>query len=269
MIKTKLILVDNSGIIKTKSTNLQIINRRICYIAHALISAARPRLFISSLLLAITTYINQNFESKEFITILSSLSFSESYTELQRFHDAILSSSKPCYDLSDFIQYVFDNADFNIFTLTGHGTFHSLGGLVCSTPSKSLSKEPLTRSLKTTPNKNFTSIMVKKHTKRAKVGLPSITVEPIELMYDEFKRNQRHLTTRVMDLQWLCSFGRELSPVPSWSGFMQVANKTGEFERTKIQILNPNDMSTIYTALSFVQKLCDQHIIAAAPVTFD
>ena len=44
------------GIIKTKSDIQQVSNRRICSIAHALISAARPRSFISSLLLAITTY---------------------------------------------------------------------------------------------------------------------------------------------------------------------------------------------------------------------
>ena len=92
--------------------------------------------------------------------------------------------------------------------------------------------------MKTVPTKNFTSIMVKKYTKHAKIGLSSITVEPIEQMYDEFKRNQRHLTAMVMDLQWLCSFGRELStPVSSWNGFMQVTSKSGEFECTKIQIL--------------------------------
>ena len=28
-------------------------------------------------------------------------------------------------------------------------------------------------------------------------------------------------------------------------------------------------MSTVYTALNFAQKLCDQHKIATAPVTFD
>ena len=83
------------------------------------------------------------------------------------------------------------------------------------------------------------------------------------------------MSARVMDLLRISNFGRELSsPVPSWSGFMQIVNKEGEFECTKIQILpfinlNPNDMSTIYIALSFAQKLCDRHKIAAAPVTFD
>lgn len=34
-----------------------------------------------------------------------------------------------------FTQYVFDNADYDIRTLTGHGTFHNLGGMRISTPA--------------------------------------------------------------------------------------------------------------------------------------
>ena len=78
-----------------------------------------------------------------------------------------------------------------------------------------------------------------------------------------------------MDLLWISSFGRELSlPVPNWNGFMQVAVTGGTFDKTKMHILpfinlNPNDISTIYTALCFAQKLCDDHNLAIAPVTFD
>ena len=58
--------------------------------------------------------------------------------------------------------------------------------------------------------------MIKRYTKRAKLGLSSITAEPIEVQYEEFIRNQGHVTARVMDLLWISNFGRELSsPVPS------------------------------------------------------
>ena len=48
----------------------------------------------------------------------------------------------------------------------------------------------------------------------------------------------------------------------------------GESSKTKIQILpfinlNPSDISTIYTALSFAQKECEKYNIKFAPVTFD
>ena len=74
--------------------------------------------------------------------------------------------------------------------------------------------------------------MIKRNTKRAKLGLPSITAEPLEVQYEEFIRKQGHVTARVMDLLWISNFGRELSsPVPSWR-FMQIVNKEGEFECT-------------------------------------
>ena len=33
-------------------------------------------------------------------------------------------SDEPSYNLNGFTQFVFDNADFNVATLTGHNTFH-------------------------------------------------------------------------------------------------------------------------------------------------
>ena len=37
-----------------------------------------------------------------------------------------------------FTQFVLDNADFNVATLTGHNTFHSMGGIACVTPPGSI-----------------------------------------------------------------------------------------------------------------------------------
>lgn len=37
-----------------------------------------------------------------------------------------------------FIQHVFDNADVNVKTLDGHGTFHAMGGIQCISPSKNV-----------------------------------------------------------------------------------------------------------------------------------
>ena len=34
------------------------------------------------------------------------------------------------------LQYVFDNAEYNLHTLDGHGTFHAMNGIVCVTPKK-------------------------------------------------------------------------------------------------------------------------------------
>ena len=56
-------------------------------------------------------------------------------TEVQRLYDAMLPNEQQVYDLSgDLVNFVFDNADVNIRTLTGLGTWHAMGGIACVTP---------------------------------------------------------------------------------------------------------------------------------------
>ncbi|KAJ8869455.1 hypothetical protein PR048_028445 [Dryococelus australis] len=43
----------------------------------------------------------------------------------------------------DYCQYAFNNADFYVLTLTGHGTFHSMGGLRFITPAPGKSADSL------------------------------------------------------------------------------------------------------------------------------
>ena len=125
------------GLVSSKSKNQKVINRRITTIAHSIISAARMRSFISPLLLAITSYIHQLTASKQIIDVLSSLGISESYGELRRLQNAVASRGIPSYDSTAFTSFISDNADFQIATLTGHGTFHSLGLMVCTPPVSS------------------------------------------------------------------------------------------------------------------------------------
>ena len=61
----------------------------------------------------------------------------------------------------------------------------------------------------------------------------------------------------------LLPLGVDLCRLPTKLGNLRVPRYRNSIN------LNPNDMSSTYTALSFAQKLCDQHKIAAAPVTFD
>ena len=55
---------------------------------------------------------------------------------------------------------------------------------------------------------------------------------------------------------------------------MQRAHRCGDFEMTRVEVLpfislDPSNLSTIYTALQFAQKECDNHGISACPATFD
>ena len=117
--------------------------RRIAIaIAHSLISAVRPRSFISPILLAISVYINTMHESRQLIDILSSLGFVDNYKEVQRLYDPLMPKKEQVYGLSgDLVNFVFDNADVNVRTLTGLDIWHALGGIACVSPSETNSCE--------------------------------------------------------------------------------------------------------------------------------
>lgn len=134
-----------NGVVRSKAT--QVNQRRCTSIAHAIISACRPRSFISPILLAIAVYIHQRYASRELIDILSSLGFSDDYKETQKMVSSLITNSDPSYNLDKFSQFVFDNADFNVATLTGPNTFHAVGGIACVTPHSDTKKQSLPRNM--------------------------------------------------------------------------------------------------------------------------
>lgn len=71
------------------------------------------------MLLAIVVCIHCKYASRQLIDTLSSISFADDCKEVQRFKSNLISSGEPSYGLNMFTQFVFDNADFNVATLTG------------------------------------------------------------------------------------------------------------------------------------------------------
>lgn len=100
-------------------------------IGQAITQAARPNSVISPLLFGIGIELHHVFGSKWLIEELSSLGFSITYNEVQLFKQSILqqqtlqSLSPP--PLPTLGQFIADNADSNIRTLDGTGTFHGMG----------------------------------------------------------------------------------------------------------------------------------------------
>ena len=270
-----------NGIIKSKSKLENSTKRRCQAIAHSIISACRPRSFISPLLLSIAVYIHRRYGSRELIDILNSLSFSDDYHEIQRLNTALMQSGVTDYDLGNCTQFIFDNADFNVNTLTGHDTFHAMGGLACVTPPCDKPKPIIKRSAEVQPlelSGMFGNIDLCQYEKPSET-LPSI-FKPLSLM----KQEQAYLikglnVSKTLNQLWLSSFSLSLQPAqcPFWSGFMQVVHghsSTQQYDKCKKVILpfinhDPNNLSTIYTALSFAQKLIDKYNLGVCAVTFD
>lgn len=254
-----------------KGKNTGVLSRRCTAIAHSLISACRPRSFISPVLLAIALYIHRRYASRELIDILSSISFADDYKEVQRFENGMLSGNEPSYGLSGFTQFIFDNADFNVATLTGHNTFHAMGGIACVTPPATVEKSPVKRTIQLPPAEvvgTFGQIPIKTYSKPAVPGLQSVTVAPLQIS------DSQGLQASSLDSIWMLGFMLDLKPCLPWTGFMKTVLNSDEFQTSRIETLpfidlDPSNPSTIYTALSFAQTQSEKHNLNICPVTFD
>ncbi len=100
-------------------------------IAQATMQACRPRSFISPILLGVGVYIHRHIGSRHVIDILHSLGFSASYGEVQKFLLSATTADLPSESemFGSFLQFVFDNADYNVRTIDGYNTFHNMGGI--------------------------------------------------------------------------------------------------------------------------------------------
>ncbi|XP_011707609.1 PREDICTED: uncharacterized protein LOC105462604 [Wasmannia auropunctata] len=110
-------------------------------IAHAIISAARPRSFLSPLQIGLAAFLNKKYASRKLLEVLSALGFCSSYQEAVRLEISAIMRSPISIDSQSFSQFVFDNADFNTQTLDGLNTFHAMGGIQCLTPSTAIAPD--------------------------------------------------------------------------------------------------------------------------------
>ena len=81
--------------------------------------------------------LHRRFASRGLIDMLHAMGVCASYQEAVDFETSAVHHARPIIDMTNFEQWVFDNADVNIRTLDGLGTFHVMGGVLCVTPSYS------------------------------------------------------------------------------------------------------------------------------------
>ena len=154
-------------------------------------------------------YIHRKYASRELIDILSSITFANDYREVQCFENSLISTCQPSYALNGFAQFVFDNADFNISTLTGHNTFHAMGGIACVTPPGTVDESPIKHTVKSPSAEllgTFGRIPIKRYSKPAVPGLQSVTVEPLKIY------ESNCLQATVLDCVWMLGYLLNLSP---------------------------------------------------------
>lgn len=108
--------------------------------------------------------------------------------------------------------------------MDGLGTFHSLGGIKCVTPSE------IVKMNKTIPRKNITidnskhEIPIHMYKKELNTDYEQVSIERIDINQNDCEAIKIRLQ---LDLVWLASFTNS-NKIPSWNGFMQsMFKKTG------------------------------------------
>ena len=237
----------------------------------AIISATRPRSCVSPFLLGIAVYIHRKYGSKELIGLLNNVGFSESYVEVQRYEYSLFADMPDSVSEQGFAQFVFDNADFNIRTIDGHNTFHSMGGIKCITlvpPSRTA--QTVKRVLnppKSSVIGSFANIPVETYHKPLVKGLSKIVIKDIT------SPAMSMFNMELIDALWISGCVIGASPRPSWGGFMHIVS-CGSYDVSQVDALpfinmDPSNPSTIYTALRFALKESRKYNNKTCFVTFD
>jgi hypothetical protein len=199
-----------------------------------------------------------------------------SYTEARRYEASAMLGEQQTVSEESFKQFVFDNADFNIRTIDGYGTFHSMGGVMCITPGSGVKPQSDIERVKTCPPAEklaaVSKIKLQRYTASNSKGIDDIVVKnPAEI------RNLQSATSVHSFLDFLWMSGSWLSPPknPNWSGYMELVTKGNTNYQTSKVItlpfvnLPPSSLDAIYTVLKFAANECKKYGQQTCFVTFD
>ncbi|KAK3917802.1 Putative F-box protein [Frankliniella fusca] len=197
---------------------------RICdVLAHSIICTARPHV-ISPIQLGLGIWVHRKLGSKTLCDILYRMGSCVHYSVIQEYEKSAVIHSRLDFDSDAYIQLVFDNFDFNTATVDGHGTVHSMGGMIFVTPSTGVpppSQLPrLTSETKKISLSQFGSIPLQIYRKPVQNGLSQITAADLRPEVSLLSTSQAESvsTARQLDLLWLIGNTGMPRIIPGWSG---------------------------------------------------
>lgn len=278
VIPDSLKLLLETVILKDKRSCLDSYRKKCVALAHSIISAVRPRSFISCLLHGIGVFLYHKFGSKHLVELLSTLGFSASYKDTMILETSAIMRPDQLM-LKDpsmsFVQFSFDNADFNVNTLDGTGTFHAMGGIMIVTPHNSSCPEnKIDRLTKCTASElvqRNPPIQLETFQKvPSDQGLSAINIVNL----DNIHPLPEEIVPLPSDILWLYGKVQKNLNIPGWNGFMEEATVEKHFETSKIICLPfinhlPSNYDTVLTSLRFANDKCRAHGQKTCVVTFD
>lgn len=266
-----------------KKRSKEAVGKKMTTIAHALIAAVRPRCFISPILTSIALFIYRKFGSKNLVSLLSKLGLCASYYDAQQLELSTIHHLQEPIPSETFCQYIFDNADFNVCTLDGWNTFHSMGGIKCVTPTPAFHTCAKIERLKSTPPPQedvaqLGVLELQPFEGRGTNVLQQIIIEDLS----ELKPIPCDIfTPTLQDFLWMSGkwlqeveHTAEVPTIPEWKGFMQMVSKIINKEKTSVTYLPfinspPNEYSTVHTSLQYALNNSQEAGATVCFVTFD
>lgn len=245
-------------------------------IQNSMLSLMRPR-YIPPLLIGVGTLLHRRTTSRYIIDVLNSFGFSSSYSEIMNMQKCAAVEPQRKKLETAYIQHAWDNADINTRTLTGHGTWHSMGGVECVTPhSSAIVNGNLRRERSTLSSKELGRhgvLPVKTYRKPKESGLRHMQMATVN--ESEFQCEETVSCYEITECLWLCGRLLDFNFQPSWFGYnTHITNEILQFAKTKTTPLpfinlDPGNLSTIYTALCFTAEECKQLDQSTGFATFD
>lgn len=252
----------------------QISERKKTAICHSIITATRPRSFLSPVQLGTAVSLHRKFGSKVLIDMLCNLGVCVPYKEVLKYERSVTSQEGTIIE-NGYVQYVFDNADYNVHTLDGHNTFHVMGGIACITPKTALQVEDKVPRMNIAAHavQNRGLFDLQTYRTPSTSGYSTIVAAKIASLKTE---PPSYEDGRTLNLFWLSGTWLEGPEEckPGWSGCMEILYATREFQTSAVVPLPfinlaPSNPSTIYTALLQAATKGTSNGQSITMVTFD
>ena len=205
--------------------------------------------------------VDKSFGSKWLVNFLYKLGFSISKEEVLKFKQSVAEHSEDITEGNNegtFAQWVGDNVDHNVATLTGKGTFHGMGAIEISNTERKIQtriKRLKDRILSSESSVNHSGFPIHYYYSSSPQESNGLVLKPVQ------KMTAKNRTGRFLYFLWHAGwfFSSNEIPRPHWSGFMhkatssvlEVHQKSG-IKFLPILDLNPNDYTTVYSTMKFV-----------------
>ena len=253
-------------------------------LSQCIVQAARPRTVIAPIPFGVALNIERSTGCRQLLTHFSRLGFSVSFDEVQRFKQSAIVNLEKDDDQGDsneFKQWVADNVDHNIATLTGRDTFHGMG-IVCvdSQPTGRFSQIPRLKERQQaeefTKHRGVEIILYNRTTPN---GLARMKFESITQVASSLGRTRISTSKMVIhNLLWHSAWFLSSSEKPrsNRSGFLQcstnaIASKRSASTITFLPIIDisPSNESCLYSTLLLIISQAKKYKTLTPCVTFD